>query len=72
MLPLLDADADFVSLQKELRPADKALLDTTEIIDLTSQLTDFAETLALMSSLDLVISVDTSTAHLAAASGRPT
>ncbi|HEX2944000.1 MAG TPA: tetratricopeptide repeat protein, partial [Rhodopila sp.] len=37
--------------------------------DLTAQLPDYAETAALMSALDLVITVDTSVAHLAAALG---
>lgn len=37
----------------------------------TNQLIDFSETAALISQLDLVISVDTSTAHLAAAIGKP-
>jgi tetratricopeptide (TPR) repeat protein len=69
---LLEVDARFVSLQKEPRPADRALLETSDIIDLTTDLTDFAETLALVSCLDLVITADTSTAHLAAAAGRPT
>jgi tetratricopeptide (TPR) repeat protein len=70
--PLLAADAVFVSLQKEVRPEDLALLRTSGIIDLTSDLTDFTETAALASCLDLVISVDTSVAHLAAALGRST
>jgi len=70
--PLLGADATFVSLQKEARPEDQPLLQTSGIIDLTSDLTDFTETAALVSCLDLVISVDTSVAHLAAALGRPT
>jgi Flp pilus assembly protein TadD len=39
--------------------------------DLTSRLPDYAETAALIASLDLVISVDTSVAHLAGALGRP-
>ena len=64
---LLDADATFVSLQKDPRPDDATLLlERTEIIDLTSHLTDFTETAALVSCLDLVITVDTSIAHLAA------
>ena len=42
------------------------------IVDFTADLTDFAETAALVSCLDLVITVDTSVAHLAGASGRPT
>jgi tetratricopeptide (TPR) repeat protein len=67
---LLDADATFVSLQKDPRPDDQAvLLERTDIIDLTADLTDFIETSALVSCLDLVITVDTSVAHLAGALG---
>jgi ADP-heptose:LPS heptosyltransferase len=33
--------------------------------------TDFADTAALIANLDLVIAVDTSTAHLAGAMGKP-
>jgi tetratricopeptide (TPR) repeat protein len=69
---LLDLDAAFVSLQKDPRPDDRAQLERTGIIDLTAQLTDLAETAALMSCLDLVITVDTGVAHLASALGRPT
>jgi tetratricopeptide (TPR) repeat protein len=70
---ILDADATFVSLQKDLRPQDKAvLLELADIIDLTARLTDFAETAALLRCLDLVITVDTSVAHLAGALGCPT
>ena len=70
---LLDADASFVSLQKDTRPADGvALARRSEIADLTAHLTDFAETAALVSCLDLVVTVDTSIAHLAGAMGRPT
>ncbi len=69
---ILDVDATFVSLQKDPRPPDKALLAQTDIIDMTTDLADFAETAALVSCLDLVITVDTSVAHLAAALGRPT
>jgi tetratricopeptide (TPR) repeat protein len=72
LLPMTDADAAFVSLQKELRAGDSALLAQSRIINLTSHLTDFAETAALLACLDLVITVDTSVAHLAGALGRPT
>lgn len=40
-------------------------------VDFTSQIQDFADTAALIVQLDLVISVDTSTAHLAGALGKP-
>ena len=73
MAPLLDVDARFVSLQKDPRPADQTVLhEKSEIIDLTALLTDFVETAALIACLDLVITVDTSVAHLAGAMGRPT
>jgi tetratricopeptide (TPR) repeat protein len=68
---LFDLDAAFVSLQKDPSDDDRALLARSELIDLTAELTDFAETSALMSCLDLVISADTSVAHLAGALGRP-
>jgi hypothetical protein len=70
---LLDADATFVSLQKDPKSDDKvALQGLPGIIDLTNHLTDFAETAALISCLDLLITVDTSVAHLAGALGLPT
>ena len=70
---LLDADASFVNLQKDPRPDDSAVLaQHSQIIDLTAYLTDFAETAALLSCLDLVVTADTSVAHLAGAMGRPT
>lgn len=69
---ILDLDATFVSLQKDPKPDDRTTLADTAILDLTADLTDFAETAALISCLDLVITVDTSVAHLAGALGRPT
>ena len=72
LFPLLDVDATFVSLQKNPRAEDaEALRERREIVDHTADLSDFAETAALVACLDLVISVDTSVAHLAAALGRP-
>jgi hypothetical protein len=67
---ILDLDACFVSLQKDLRDGDRAFLrEHAGIVDLTEHLADFAETAALVSCLDLVITVDTSVAHLAGAMG---
>ncbi|HXD44031.1 MAG TPA: tetratricopeptide repeat-containing glycosyltransferase family protein [Pseudolabrys sp.] len=72
LLPLLDLDATFVSLQKDVRAADAAVLKQTPVIDVADALTKFSETAAIVSALDLVISVDTSVAHLSGALGKPT
>jgi tetratricopeptide (TPR) repeat protein len=70
---ILDMDATFVSLQKDPRPADRVVLvGRSDVVDLTVHLKDFTDTAALASCLDLVITVDTSVAHLAGAMGRPT
>ncbi|CAA6605879.1 TPR repeat protein [Rhodospirillaceae bacterium LM-1] len=65
--------AAFYSLQvgQEL-PADaKPYLDSGLLIDLAGRIGSFADTAALVSQLDLVISVDTALVHLAGAMGKP-
>jgi hypothetical protein len=69
---ILDVDATFISLQKDARAEDRASLAQRGIVDVAADLTDFAETAALISCLDLMISVDTSVAHLAGALSCPT
>jgi len=71
LAPLFDVEGtSWYSLQKG--PAAAALRESgIAIVDLQDELTDFAETAAAISALDLVISVDTSVAHLAAALGKP-
>jgi ADP-heptose:LPS heptosyltransferase len=59
----------FVSLQKGSPSKGKAALD---LVDLTAELNDWADTAALIANLDLVISCDTGVAHLAATMGKPT
>jgi tetratricopeptide (TPR) repeat protein len=63
----------YVGLQKELREADRQTLRASgRVIDTSEHLTDFSETAAVCECMDLVISVDTSVAHLSGALGRPT
>jgi len=62
----------WISLQKTDNPAKRA--DTAceaRLTDWMDEVTDFADTAALIENLDLVIAVDTSVAHLAAAMGKP-
>lgn len=61
----------FVSVQRDVRASDEKGIVQAGVLDVRSQLTDFAETAALLSQLDLAITVDTSIAHLAGALGRP-
>ncbi len=71
--PLLQLPAEFHSLQKEIRAQDMAALaDFGQIHAHQEQLHDFSDTAALVQEMDLVISVDTSVAHLSGALGRPT
>ncbi len=67
--------AQFYCLQKEIRPSDQALLTKlhtqNDIVFVGNDLKDFSDTAALISLMDLVITVDTSIAHLAGAMGKP-
>jgi tetratricopeptide (TPR) repeat protein len=63
---------DFVSLQKDVSPAQVALLDQHGVLRLGEQFGDFADTAAVVAMLDVVIAVDTSVVHLAGAMGKVT
>jgi Tfp pilus assembly protein PilF len=68
LAPLAELDnIRFFSLQKL-----KAPLPPLELIDWTDELEDFADTAALIANLDLILTIDTSVAHLAATLGKPT
>ncbi len=66
------AGVQFVSLQKGDGAArGGATDDGVSLHDWTDELNDFADTAALIEALDLVITVDTSVAHVAGALGKP-
>ncbi|RKP58470.1 tetratricopeptide repeat protein [Pararobbsia silviterrae] len=71
LMPLAD-QADLYGIQKDVRAADRQTLSAHPSIRLPgTELGDFADTAALIATLDLVVTVDTSIAHLAGALGKP-
>jgi hypothetical protein len=74
---LVRPDMEFYSLQKgelaeaQLREFAVKNPEGAQLVDLTGELRDFSDSAALVANLDLVISVDTAMAHLAAALGKP-
>ncbi|APR35176.1 tetratricopeptide repeat protein [Paraburkholderia sp. SOS3] len=73
LAPLWDvANASFVSLQKGAGEDEAGCAPAQRpILPLGPELADFADAAAVVAQLDLVISVDTATAHLAGALGKP-
>jgi Tfp pilus assembly protein PilF len=70
--PLLDLPGiSWFSLQKGEPARQLADIEPGKIIDLGPEFQDFSDTAAALESLDLLITVDTSVAHVAGALGRP-
>ena len=73
IVPYLVEGFEYVSLQKEVRDVDRNTLERhSNIRHFETEITDFSDTAALCELMDLVVSVDTSVAHLGGALGRPT
>lgn len=71
-LAALPEGPTYFVLQKDVREVDAALLaEQSAFVNLTGDFGDFSDTAAVCEMMDLVISVDTSIAHLAGALGRP-
>jgi ADP-heptose:LPS heptosyltransferase len=65
-------NVQWISLQKGPAEAEARTPPAgLEITDVSSELTDYSDTAALIANLDLVISVDTSVVHVAGAMGKP-
>jgi len=72
ILSFLPQHVEYYVLQKDIREADKAALNSAQCIyDHSCLINDFSDTAAICELMDLVISVDTSVAHLAGALGKP-
>ena len=70
--PLLQLDIDWHVIQKDIREQDRTALSAhPKLIEHQGELGDFTDTAALVDALDLVISIDSSPAHLAGALGKP-
>ena len=73
LIEQLPSGLRYVTLQKEIRSADRESLEShNNIAYYGEELKDFTDTAALCEVMDVVISVDTSVAHLSGALGKPT
>jgi tetratricopeptide (TPR) repeat protein len=69
---LIQPDFDYFVLQQDVRPCDaEPLASRPEVRHFQGMLETFSDTAALVAEMDLIISVDTSVAHLAGALAKP-
>jgi hypothetical protein len=72
LLRIINEKAEWHSLQKDVLESDQSGLQSIPAIrNHASSLIDFSDTAALITEMDLVISIDTAVAHLAGALGKP-
>jgi len=70
LLAYLPPDAQYFCLQRDVRSSDLRALRESPIRNFAREIENFADTAGLCSLMDVVVSVDTSVAHLAAAMGQ--
>lgn len=66
-----DERFQFYSLNRDMKAGDAELLPKLAVIDLAPRIKDFADGAKIIGQLDLVITCDTATAHLAGGLGKP-
>ena len=64
-------DVRFFSMNRDKREGDDVLLKQSSVIDLAPRLNDFGDVARFVSQMDLVITCDTASAHLAGGMGKP-
>lgn len=73
ILSVFQADADFTVLQKEMSALERAELSQyPNVFFYGDEVKDFSDTAGLVDAMDIVVTVDTSVAHLSGAMGKPT
>lgn len=72
LIESLPAGLEYICLQRELRAEDEKTLEGAGVKFFGEHIENFADTAALAQLMNLVISVDTSVAHLSGALGKPT
>jgi len=72
LTPLLGEDVEWIAIQNQIRASDAdAFAASGRVAFFGDALDDFADTAALVEQMDLVVTVDTSLAHLAGSLGKP-
>lgn len=72
LVKALPKNIDYVVLQKDLTEMEKKIIKQQHLREFDDQIKNWQDTAALITQLDLVISVDTSVAHCAGALAKPT
>jgi len=72
VIKYIPAEFTFVSVQKDIRVDDMAAITNSPIYHFGNELSDYSCTAGLCQNLDVIISVDTSIAHLCGAMGKTT
>jgi tetratricopeptide (TPR) repeat protein len=72
ILSYLPDNFEYFSIQNELQDKDKSALSNSKIKHFGAEIENFDDTAALCSLMDIIISVDTSIAHLSGALGKKT